>query len=55
MAPVNFPIINHTGAARIAGTFANLPEGGSIVIGQNTFYPTYHGGDGDDFYLTNVP
>src|SRR5262249_50941660 len=53
--PVNLPIINNTGTAPIAGTFANLPEGGSIVVGQNTFYATYKGGDGNDLYLTNVP
>jgi autotransporter-associated beta strand protein len=53
--PVNLPIINNTTSEPIIGTFANLPEGGSIVVGQNTFYATYHGGDGNDLYLTTVP
>lgn len=52
---VNLPIINNTSSTPIAGTFANLPEGGSIVVGQNTFYATYHGGDGNDLFLTTVP
>jgi hypothetical protein len=52
---VNLGIINNTSATPIAGTFANLPEGGSIVVGQNTFYASYHGGDGNDFFLTTVP
>ena len=53
--PVTLPIILNTGSNLIVGTFANLPEGGSIVVEQNTFYATYHGGDGNDLYLTNVP
>src|SRR5262249_51737813 len=53
--PVNLGIINNTGSGPIVGEFANLPEGGSITVGQNTFYATYNGGDGNDFELTNVP
>lgn len=52
---VNLGIINNTGSNPIVGTFSNLPEGGSIVVGQNTFYATYHGGDGNDLLLTTVP
>jgi fibronectin-binding autotransporter adhesin len=53
--PVNLIMINNTGSLPIAGEFSNLPEGGSITVGQNTFYATYHGGDGNDLLLTTVP
>ena len=53
--PVNLVIIVNTGTLPIAGEFANVPEGGTIVAGQNTYYASYHGGDGNDFTLTTVP
>jgi autotransporter-associated beta strand protein len=52
---VTLPIIVNTSGTPIVGTFANLPEGGSIVVKQNTFYATYHGNDGNDLILTTVP
>jgi hypothetical protein len=52
---VTLSIILNTSSNPIVGTFANLPEGGSIAVGQNTFYATYHGGDGNDLDLTNAP
>ena len=53
--PVNLTIIVNTSSQPIAGEFANLPEGGSITVGMNTFYASYHGGNGNDFTLTTVP
>ena len=38
-------------SAPIAGRFANLPEGGTIVVGNNTYVATYRGGDGNDLLL----
>ncbi len=33
----------------------NLPDGGSITVGNNTFQASYEGGDGNDLTLTVVP
>ena len=49
-----FTAINNTAAAPISGTFANLPDGGSITIGSNTFQANYSGGDGNDLTLAVV-
>ena len=48
-------IINNTAAPTINGTFANLPDGATLVIGQNTFQANYEGGDGNDLTLTVMP
>jgi hypothetical protein len=47
-----FTVINNTAATPIAGTFANLPDGSTIVVGNNTFQANYEGGDGNDLTLT---
>jgi autotransporter-associated beta strand protein len=47
--------INNTAATPIAGTFANVPDGSVITIGNNTFQADYEGGNGNDLTLTVVP
>ena len=56
-APVGmtFIIIESTGSSPIVGTFMNLPDGGTITAGNNTFQASYSGGDGNDLTLTVVP
>src|SRR5262249_1928863 len=53
-----FTIINNTGTAQVAGTFAGLPQGASLVVmfsGQpHTFTISYTGGDGNDVVLTHA-
>lgn len=44
--------LNNTGATPIAGSFSNLADGSTIVIGSNTFGVSYQGGDGNDLTLT---
>ena len=44
--------ISNTSAGPISGIFANLPDGGTITIGSNTFQANYEGGDGNDLTLT---
>jgi hypothetical protein len=39
----------------IAGIFINLPDGGTITVGSNTFQANYEGGDGNDLTLPVVP
>jgi autotransporter-associated beta strand protein len=48
-------VISNTSASPISGTFANLPAGGTITIGVNTFQANYEGGDGNDLTLTVLP
>lgn len=48
-------VIKNTAATAISGAFANLPDGGSITSGGNTFQANYQGGDGNDLTLTVVP
>lgn len=50
-----FTAINNTAATPIAGTFSNLPDGGTFTIDSNTFQVDYEGGDGNDLTLTIVP
>ena len=50
-----FLFINNTASTPIAGTFANLSNGGTLAIGSNTFQANYEGGDGNDLTLTVVP
>jgi autotransporter-associated beta strand protein len=50
-----FTVINNTAATPISGTFANLPDGSTIVAGNNTLQVNYEGGDGNDLTLTVVP
>lgn len=50
-----FTVIENTGATPISGTFANLADGSTVVVGSNTFQADYEGGDGNDLTLTVVP
>jgi autotransporter-associated beta strand protein len=50
-----FTVISNTSSGQIAGNFANLPDGGSITVGSNTFQANYEGGDGNDLTLTVIP
>jgi autotransporter-associated beta strand protein len=50
-----FTAINNTAATPIGDTFGNLPDGGTITLGSNTFQANYEGGDGNDLTLTVVP
>jgi fibronectin-binding autotransporter adhesin len=45
-------VIDNTSADPISGTFSNLPDGGTITAGNNTFQADYEGGDGNDLTLT---
>ncbi len=45
-------MISNTSATPINGTFTNLPAGGTITVGNNTFKANYEGGDGNDLTLT---
>lgn len=49
--PSNLIMINNTSSMPIVGTFANLPDGGTITVGQNTYVANYHGGDGNDLLM----
>ena len=48
-------VIKNTAATPIAGTFANLPDGGIVTVNGNNFQANYEGGDGNDLTLTVVP
>lgn len=48
----SFTVISNTSANPISGTFANLPDGGTITTGLTTFQASYEGGDGNDLTLT---
>ena len=50
-----FTAVDNTAATPIAGTFTNLPDGGTITVGNNTFQANYEGGDGNDLTLTVAP
>jgi autotransporter-associated beta strand protein len=50
-----FTAISNTSVNPIAGTFANLPDGSTFTVGNNTFQVSYEGGDGNDLTLTVVP
>ncbi len=52
---MSFTVISNTSAIPISGVFANLPDGGTIAVGGNTFQVNYEGGDGNDLTLTVVP
>ena len=47
-----FTVIDNTAATPIAGTFSNLADGSTLVVGGNTFQVSYEGGDGNDLTLT---
>jgi len=50
-----FTIISNTGTTAIAGTFSNLADGSTLIVGSNTYHVSYEGGDGNDLTLTVVP
>jgi autotransporter-associated beta strand protein len=50
-----FTVISNTSNKPISGTFSNLPEGGSITVGNNTFQASYTGGDRNDLTITVLP
>jgi autotransporter-associated beta strand protein len=47
-----FTVINNNAPAAIVGSFSNLPDGGTLTVGSNTFQADYEGGDGNDLTLT---
>ena len=47
-----FTVIDNAGTKPIRGTFANLPDGGTLTAGSNTLQASYEGGDGNDLTLT---
>ncbi len=47
-----FILLDNTSANPIAGTFANLPDGGIVTVGGLNFQANYEGGDGNDLTLT---
>jgi hypothetical protein len=55
---LNFPVgqsitlIENDGSDAVQGTFADLPEGGSVAIGGTLFQISYVGGTGNDVVLT---
>jgi autotransporter-associated beta strand protein len=49
-----FTVLENTNSGPINGSFVNLPDGGTITVGSNTFQASYTGGDGNDLALTVV-
>src|SRR5262249_17841892 len=50
-----FTPVSNRSADPITGTFANLPDGSTVNVGQNNFHVSYSGGDGNDLTLTVIP
>jgi fibronectin-binding autotransporter adhesin len=50
-----FILLNNTAGTPITGEFANLPAGGTVTLGSNTFAADYAGGNDNDLTLTVVP
>jgi autotransporter-associated beta strand protein len=51
----SFILIDNSAGTPIAGAFANLPDGGTLTVGSNTFIADYEGGDGNDLSLSVGP
>jgi autotransporter-associated beta strand protein len=51
----NFTAISNTAATPISGNFANLGDGATITVGNNSYLASYEGGDGKDLTLTVLP
>jgi fibronectin-binding autotransporter adhesin len=51
----SFVIIDNDGTDNVNGTFAGLPEGSPVQVGDSTLYITYSGGDGNDVVLNSQP
>jgi autotransporter-associated beta strand protein len=47
-----FTIINNTAATPISGTFSNLADGSTLIVGSNTYKANYESGTGNDLTLT---
>ncbi len=47
-----FTIINNDAADAVNGTFAGIAQGGTVILGTETFKVTYQGGDGNDVVVT---
>jgi hypothetical protein len=47
--------ISNTATSSINGTFANLADGSTVIVGVNKLQVSYSGGDGNDLTLTVVP
>jgi hypothetical protein len=47
-----FTVINNTAATPIVGTFSNLVDGSTLIVGSNTYLVSYEGGTGNDLTLT---
>jgi autotransporter-associated beta strand protein len=50
-----FQIIDRMFGSPVSGTFAGLPEGAKLTVGEFAFAISYVGGDGNDVVLTAVP
>ncbi len=48
-------IIDNDGSDAVSGTFTGLPEGATFTLESQTLSISYHGGDGNDVVLTDVP
>jgi autotransporter-associated beta strand protein len=49
-----FVLIVNDGSDPVTGTFKNLPQGGTLVLGGALFQISYQGGDGNDVVLTQI-
>ncbi|HEY1770749.1 MAG TPA: hypothetical protein VGG02_10905 [Chthoniobacterales bacterium] len=47
-------VISNTASTPISGTFANLPDGAILTVGNTKLQASYEGGDGNDLMLTVV-
>ena len=54
-AGTSFTALNNTAATPINGTFANLVDGSTVTVGNNSYQVSYSGKDGNDLTLTVVP
>lgn len=50
-----YTVLQNRSNQPIAGTFSNLPDGGTIFIDPVTLQADYNGGDGNDLTLTVLP
>ncbi|HEY1768974.1 MAG TPA: autotransporter-associated beta strand repeat-containing protein [Chthoniobacterales bacterium] len=51
----SFTVISNTASTPISGTFANLPDGAILTVGDTKLQASYEGGDGNDLTLAVVP
>ena len=49
-----FTIINNDGTDAVIGTFAGVPQNGSVFVGGEKFVVNYSGGTGNDVVITRV-